>query len=187
MEICLTATTNNQYTLTVKDSYGDSWSSGSWIAIYGNNDNMVFKGYLVSSSSETYTFSLYEPIAKNAQWKFTSGSVTGSWYDASFSDASWSNETLGNVSASASGVQYFRKTFAGLANMAAYELGMYYRYGVVAYINGVEIYRDNMPEGTGVIPKSGLVIVQFRNTEKLFVEFQTYFYIIRFLYMYTLQ
>ena len=33
-------------------------------------------------------------------------------------------------------------------NMAAYELSMNYRYGIIAYINGTEIYRDNMPDGS---------------------------------------
>ena len=46
------------------------------------------------------------------------------------------------------GVQYLRKSFAGITNMAAYELALNYRYGIAAYINGVEVYRDNLPEGT---------------------------------------
>ena len=32
--------------------------------------------------------------------------------------------------------------------MAAYEVRLYYRFGIVAYINGIEVYRDNMPSGT---------------------------------------
>ena len=47
-----------------------------------------------------------------------------------------------------SGTQYFRKQFAGLANMAAYDVRLNYKAGVIAYINGVEVYRDNMPAGT---------------------------------------
>ena len=32
--------------------------------------------------------------------------------------------------------------------MAAYEVRFNYRHGIVAYINGLEIYRDNIAEGT---------------------------------------
>ena len=31
--------------------------------------------------------------------------------------------------------------------MATFELQLNYRFGVVAYINGAEVYRDNMPDG----------------------------------------
>ena len=43
---------------------------------------------------------------------------------------------------------YYRIAFAGLTDMASIELALKYRYGVVAYINGEEVYRDNMPAGT---------------------------------------
>ena len=46
------------------------------------------------------------------------------------------------------GTQYFRKTFTGVSGLAAYELEMKYQYGIIAYMNGAEIYRDNMPEGS---------------------------------------
>ena len=46
------------------------------------------------------------------------------------------------------GTQYFRKTFTGVGGLAAYELEMKYQYGIVVYMNGAEIYRDNMPEGS---------------------------------------
>ena len=32
--------------------------------------------------------------------------------------------------------------------MAAYEVRFNYRYGIVAYVNGAEIFRDNMPSGS---------------------------------------
>ena len=34
-EQCVTSSTNNQYTLKLIDSYGDSWQSGSYLTIYG--------------------------------------------------------------------------------------------------------------------------------------------------------
>lgn len=45
------------------------------------------------------------------------------------------------------GTQYFRKAFTGIADLAAYEFDFNYRYGIIAYVNGAEIYRDHMPAG----------------------------------------
>ena len=45
------------------------------------------------------------------------------------------------------GTQYFRKHFSGMSSLAAYELRVNYQYGAIFYLNGLEIYRDNMPAG----------------------------------------
>ena len=147
-EKCLTTSTNNQYTIELIDSYGDSWYNGAFLAVYGKSGNAVFKNTLVDDRKETYTVSLYYGVEEDATWKMTSGSITDGWTAYSFSDSTWSDATLGSVTATASGTQYFRKQFVGLANMAAYDVRLYYKAGVVAYINGAEVYRDNMPAGT---------------------------------------
>ena len=147
IEQCLTTSTNNQYSIELLDSYGDSWTSGSYLTIYGENENVVFKNFLTASSQETYTFSLYYGIAKSDTWKMTYGSISGDWTAYSFSDSTWSDATLGSVTTTVSGTQYFRKQFVCLASMAAYDVRLYYQAGVIAYINGAEIYRDNMPAG----------------------------------------
>ena len=81
IEYCLTATTNSQYTLLLKDSYGDSWSSGSWVTARGEYGNYVFKNYLTAAREESYTLSLYYAIKKTQSWKFTSGlsTIDNSW------------------------------------------------------------------------------------------------------------
>ena len=147
IERCVTTSTNNQYTVELIDSYGDSWYTGAYLAIYGQYGNIVFKNYMVEKRLETFNISLYYGVDKDATWKMTSGSITDGWTDYSFSDSTWSDATLGSVTASASGTQYFRKQFVGLANMAAYNVKLYYKAGVIAYVNGVEVYRDNMPDG----------------------------------------
>ena len=97
---------------------------------------------------KTHAVSLYYGIEQDATWKMTSGSITNGWTAYSFSDSTWWNATLGSVSSvSVSGNQYFRKQFVGLSDMAAYDVRLLYKAGVIAYINGVEVYRDNMPEG----------------------------------------
>ena len=147
VEYCLSASTNYQYQLYLKDSCGDSWSTGAWLMIEGEYGNRIFKSILTASREEVYTLSLYYAVKKADQWKLTSGSVSGDWTQYNFADSAWSQVTLGSVTTPVSGTQYFRKQYTGLPNMAAYELSLNYRFGVVAYINGNEVYRDNMPEG----------------------------------------
>ena len=147
IEQCLTTSTNNQYTVELIDSYGDSWYNGAYLAVYGIAGNAVFKNTLVDDDKETYTVSLYYGIEEGATWKMVSGSASTGWTGYSFSDTTWTDATLGSVTTSVSGTQYFRKQFVGLANMAAYDVRLYYKAGVIAYINGAEVYRDNMPAG----------------------------------------
>ena len=47
-----------------------------------------------------------------------------------------------------SGNQFYRFSFDSDASMAVYELALWYRYGVAAHINGVEVFRDNLGSGT---------------------------------------
>lgn len=67
------------------------------------------------------------------------------------------NVNLASPTAETSGTQYFRHTFRGVADLAAYQLSMLYEYGIVAYINGNEIFRDNMVDGevTSTTPATG--------------------------------
>ena len=158
-EYCLPASTNSQYTFRMIDTYqssGDSWTSGSWASISGIYGNVVFKNYMTEKVTEDFTFSLHYPVLKNAEWKMTSSSAASDWYAVSFSDGSWNTMTLGSVS-TVSGTQYFRKHFTGIANMAAYEYEMNYMHGIIAYVNGVEVYRDHMTDGavTATTPSNG--------------------------------
>ena len=162
IEKCITSTTNNQYKIDLLDSYGDSWTAGSFLTIFGQYGNAIFKNMLTAPRKETYTLSLYYAIEKNALWKLTSGTASAGWTTYSFSDSTWTDAQLGSVTTTVSGTQYFRKQFAGLANMAAYDVRLYYKAGVVAYINGAEVYRDNMPAGT--ISSSTAASGQYQNT-----------------------
>ena len=138
----------------VYSSEGTSWTSGSYIEILGPYGNTVFKNAMVAKTLERYPLScssefspllvVYMPIEKGSSLKTTSNSVPSNWKDILFDDSDW--EVLVPTAVS-SGTQYYRKHFTGLSSLAAYELRVRYQYGVVFYINGVEIYRDNMPSG----------------------------------------
>ena len=146
-EQCLTSSTNNQYTLELLHFGGDSWDSISSLTVFGKYGNAVFRNIMTFPNKETFAISLYYGIEKDAPWKMSSGSVSTGWTAYSFSESAWMEATLGSVTTTMSGTQYFRKQFVGLVNMAAYDVRLYYKAGVIAYINGAEVYRDNMPEG----------------------------------------
>ena len=151
-EYCLTASTNNQYTFRMKDVYatsGDSWINGSWVSVAGVYGNVVLKNYMTEMTTEDIPLSLYYPIMKTQQWKTFSStsSIASDWFAVNFSDGNWQQVTLGSAPA-VTGTQYFRKQFAGIPSMAAYEARFNYRYGIIAYVNGMEIYRDHMAAGT---------------------------------------
>ena len=147
-EGCVAASTNDQYTLKLLDSWGDSWSSPAWLEIIMDGGAISFKGFLTASREETYSLSLYQPIKTSSDnWKLKWETVPDDWKSASFPETDWTTVTLGAVTTTTTGPQYFRKTFTGLS-LAAFELALKYRDGVVAYVNGVEVYRDYMPAGT---------------------------------------
>ena len=157
-EYCLESSQNSLYTLTLKDSYGDSWTAGSWISVAGPYGNVVLKTMMIEDREESFTLSFDYPIPMNGEWKLYSSAITVAegWNTASFSD-NWETATLGTDAHSATGTQYFRKTFTDIDNMAAYEMRFNYRYGIIAYVNGKEVFRDNMDSGAAIpsTPSSG--------------------------------
>ncbi|KNB42925.1 hypothetical protein JH06_3300, partial [Blastocystis sp. subtype 4] len=147
IETCLQNTPNQQYTLELYDYSSDSWTSGAWISIQGINGNVVLKTMMTEEYEEYHPLSLYSPINKGSSWKFTN-SAPDAWKESSYIDSEWTTYTPGDTSITSSGTQYYRHQFDGIPNMAAIEIQFKYKYGIVAYINGAEVFRDNMPSGT---------------------------------------
>ena len=88
IEYCLPSSVNHQYTLKLIESFRDSWYSGSYLIVYGQYDNVVFKNMLTNSKEETYQLSLYYGISPNDHWKLAPGSVMGSWTEYNYDDSS---------------------------------------------------------------------------------------------------
>ena len=145
LNVCLPSTHNNQYTLILKDSISDSWSDGSYVTIEGEYGNVVIKTFMTEMKTEEVPLSLYTPVKKTDTWKKATAAASG-WTDFAFEDGSWI-EYVSTTELTLSGAMYFRKTFMGLNNMAAMEVRVQYQFGVIAYINGLEVFRDNMPSG----------------------------------------
>lgn len=147
LEICLPSVEYDQYQIQISNVAGMSWSAGSWLEIQNEDGVSVFKTFMTNLYEEVYPLSLYRPIMKNAIWKLTFGSITGTWKAYDYADSAWSSVVLGSVSVEVTGTQYLRRKFKGVSRMAAYDLSLLYSQGIIAYINGVEILRDNLPPG----------------------------------------
>ena len=88
--------------------------------------------------------SLYAPINKNAEWKLSS-SAESVWKEASFADTSF--HTLWDPPHTSSQESSPCKAFTSLNDMAALQIALNDRFGIIAFVNGQQVYRDNMPEG----------------------------------------
>lgn len=118
---------------------------------------------LVSAMS---TFANEIIIPAGSSWRYLdNGSNQGtSWRSSSFSDTSWASgnaelgygdgdETTvvnGGSSSNRHITTYFRKTISGFntALFSSYALKVKRDDGIVIYVNGTEVYRNNMPAGT---------------------------------------
>ena len=143
LEVCLPPTTNSIYTITMKDSGSDSWNDRAWIMVKDAHDIIAIKDIMTAKSVETVDFSMYVPITKDEEWMFTT-SFKNNWNQYNFADNAWTSIICGTLTQEATGTQYFRKAFTGVSGMAAIETRFKYASGIAAYINGVEIFRDNM-------------------------------------------
>lgn len=148
-EFCVGTTVDSIYTLRLIDSLSDGWSRGSYVEVKGVTNNVIFKGFMVNHSQESHLISLAQPISQGAVWKFKSGTtVSSSWYLPTFDDSTWSSYIDGTSSRSTQGTQFYRKEFTGRTAPVVYEVRFFYRYGIIAYLNGIEIFRDHLPEET---------------------------------------
>lgn len=105
-------------------------------------------------------------FAAGATWKYlANGSDQGTaWRASSFNDASWTSGPAelgygdggeatvvnGGPSGSRYITTYFRKSIsiASISTFTSYTMNVKRDDGIVVYINGTEVYRNNMPSGT---------------------------------------
>ena len=172
-EHCINASATHLYTLELKDLWDNSWSAGSYIQIDGIYGNPFFKNMMVHSHLERYTLSLLYPILKGQTWKTSRGPVPTDWNDSSFNETSWMDYAAGTYIEISGCTQYLRYYATGAKNMAAYEAQFLYQHGIIVYINGHEVYRDNMPSGaisSDTLPISNYTTADFRGFVRPGVE-----------------
>ncbi len=97
-------------------------------------------------------------ISKNDIWKYKGdGTNQGtSWRTTTFNDLSWQQgaaelgygDAPSTVLTSNKITYYFRKSIATTSSFSGYTMKIRRDDGIVVYINGTEVYRNNMPTGT---------------------------------------
>ena len=137
--VCIPRVNSMLYSLVIANET-DTWNYCSGLEILGPYGNRLFKRTSVGS---IFLLSLIMPIDKNAEWEWTTN-YNSDWLSSSVSG--WDSGIPSSLPES-DNTYYFRKSIQGMGFVSAYEFRILYRYGVVAYINGVEVYRDNMPDG----------------------------------------
>ena len=137
--VCIPRVSTMLYTLFIANDT-DTWNVCSGLEIFGPYGNRLFRRNPLGS---VYLLSLIMPIEKNQEWVWTT-TYKSDWLSGSTTE--WDSGVPSSLPESDS-TYYFRKSIQGMDYVSAYEFRILYRYGVVAYLNGVEVYRDNMPDG----------------------------------------
>lgn len=127
---------------------GESW--GMYYAEVMTEDLFVIGRSTYYAKDYAQTFYPFYTVRPAADWKLFYGDLAdGSWKNAEFVDSAWQNLKPSAFPELSSVSQYYRKTFsvANVNNTAT----IYYKFrvsaGIIAYLNGKEIYRSNMPAG----------------------------------------
>ena len=134
---CITASNFYQYSLFP----GGKALDKSSLEIYNDDGGRVF---MFPHKGEEFTLSLFQPIMKAEKWQWRN-TYEHNWYSEDNPTGEWHLENTPNTEPST--CFYFRKQFTFINCMAAYEVRFLYKSGIVAYLQGVEIYRDNMAPG----------------------------------------
>lgn len=126
-------------------------------------------------------------ITNGSTWKyFDSGTLpAANWNSAAYNDAAWANGaaqlgygegdeqtvvSFGGNSTNKHITTYFRKTFTStnVNEIAALNASILFDDGIVVYLNGTEVYRNNMPAGTIATNTVALTAIA---AENVFVDF----------------
>ncbi|KAK8792758.1 hypothetical protein WA158_004922 [Blastocystis sp. Blastoise] len=141
------------YSLILKDAYRDGWGNAK-VTVYGSDESVILQDTLLSGESPKtlYINVGYLVAFGQSSWKYTSTVQSGTaWAATTFSDATWSTAQAGSFTGLTGTTVYYRTTFTvnNLEQFSLYELSLKIKAGIIAYINGKEVYRYAVP-ATGV-------------------------------------
>ncbi len=121
-------------------------------------------------------------IPNNGIWKFLDNNTRpANWFESSFNDVAWNQGpaelgygdggeatvvSFGPNSTNKYITTYFRKNFqvTGLNNFSTFTINLVRDDGAVVYVNGREVYRNNLP--AGIIQHSTLAIAAIGNADE---------------------
>lgn len=144
--------TVGDYKVILRDTYGDGWSSGSFLKVYDSADTLLQEFTLSTGKEYTGYFTVASTTSSAVVWKARMhGKGEKNWNTIGFDDSDW-EDTHPDVEYDGwtENTIYFRYNFE-VADAIKYPLvqyGIWYKDGIIIYLNGEEVYRRNMPTGT---------------------------------------
>lgn len=153
-------TTETSFTIEGLDPEVDYHVSVRAVDVFGNKGPRVHRRQITPPVTTNYT-----PVAANHVWRYLDdgSALGGAWTAPGFNDNSWSSGVSefgygdgdeatvidGGPSGNRHITSYFRTEFEIVSAPAVTELRLRLIRddGAVVYLNGVEVYRDNLPPG----------------------------------------
>ncbi|KAK8809860.1 hypothetical protein WA158_000803 [Blastocystis sp. Blastoise] len=144
------------YKLLLLDEANDGWGGATIAVLYNDNTQIVSSGLTTNQAPKTVAFNInILSSASSITWTYLnsntiSAPTDSSWTTLSYTNSEWSSGTIDMFTAPVGITQYYRTIFSvtDINNFISFTLNMKLMAGAVVYINGMEIKRYNMPEGT---------------------------------------
>ncbi|KAK8805571.1 hypothetical protein WA158_002227 [Blastocystis sp. Blastoise] len=145
-----------RYKIVVSNDANNGWQSGAMldVELYTdiNNRYRIARYYLISGTTETFYINTKMDLApRDSTWKYFLGTtvIDPSWKTQMFADTTWTPFTFNPLPQTTTNIILLRKTFtvSTKTNMKGWELRFKSKAGTVVYINGLEVYRYNLPAG----------------------------------------
>lgn len=124
-----------------------AWTDASYLSVALSQGYELI--YYRHSTSEytTQTFTLNNDVSPTSEWSY-SDSYNSGWNTLSYNDDSWSKAQPGTFPARPSTTRYYRIKFSTtvkLSTIAIFVSSFTYDAGIVAYVNGVQFLKRNLP------------------------------------------
>lgn len=140
------------YKLYLGSTDGLSWSTSSMVNVYYINGYEAFHHSHRANGTGQYLIDLDHLVGFYDQWAYMDTlTPPNNWNIDSSVSSSWAKNSTGNFPQRAGTTQYFVKAFnfAGeLSTVSSLVSAFKYDAGIVVYLNGIEIYRNNVGSGT---------------------------------------
>ena len=136
---------------------GVLWQSSSTIqmnAVIKGEEVTLVKTRLQNDSEMTFSLSLLfplQPVEIDTNYKyFINGDIPNNWYSSTFVDSTWSALSETTRPSSSQSVMLYRHSFTldSLSLIHGFEINVKAKAGLLIYLNGEEVFRLNMSEGT---------------------------------------
>ncbi|KAK8807039.1 hypothetical protein WA158_003798 [Blastocystis sp. Blastoise] len=144
------------YYLLLLDEANDGWGTATIAVLYNDNTQIVSSGLTTNQAPKTVAFNInILSSASSITWTYLNSNTIpaptdSSWTTLSYTNSEWSSGTIDMFTAPVGITQYYRTIFSvtDINNFISFTLNKKLMAGAVVYINGMEIKRYNMPEGT---------------------------------------